>query len=761
MSVPQHGKAAAKFAAASSSRSAVPPQMQKWTPVCEKPPPDREKSVIIEGYGSHIMRRLLVDADGWREALDRDAGSPYESWTVSRDDSPEQRHRFVKACERTPAQLHWVSCNLARQLMREASLDKWQVINHFARSGVMGSKSGLLWNLRRMCQQEGSDLFEFFPRAYDLREPRELVRFILDFAVTCAEGVVQTPLTGVAQIMEAKAATDLLERLAQVLEIKVANALVTAGDLPPGEEPSAFSKEEWALLQGNLRTRPGASAGTPEKQTEQEVSTLAALALETRWWRDHLKNQSHRQFWLNGSRSIWILKDPNASCGRGIDVCSNLLDALSVAQAAEWNVVAQKYLERPLLVGQPKRKCDFRLWVTVSSWNPAAIWVWPEPYLRLASKAYNMDASTVSDHFVHLTNRAVQKTLDKEEAVSPVSAPEPRAEDEDHIWLLPAFFAWADGQGLKFKEQSARERWQSCTWPRMLAAVRAAVLASQVDVGKHPPGCFELFGFDFILDEDMWPWLLEANSSPDLCEDAGPSLRRMTEGALNEMLRLVLGLRTGSVQLPDKTAGSAECDETVPGSGRWRLCLLESMVLPEQWLNLQQVLKSSPKTTSVTSGAEAKRKFFLGAPWTVSPHVTVLNTLLGKERASEFLRHLAAKQGLLPGDDDESDSLFPVPIRGVVRQKLAGRDSMSPARSAIRPASLPQVEYAASSRRRTFQSGRSSSSSRVRLVAGARPLVGNLKDGASAFVDLAAASRDMVPRTSQRLSSTPAWRRPV
>jgi tubulin polyglutamylase TTLL5 len=62
---------------------------------------------------------------------------------------------------------------------------------------------------------------------------------------------------------------------------------------------------------------------------------------------------------------------------------------------------------------------------------------------------------------------------------------------------------------------------------------------SQVSAGlkkmTHKNNCFELLGFDILLDSDMKPWLMEVNLSPSLATESPLDLKIKSQLFLDTM----------------------------------------------------------------------------------------------------------------------------------------------------------------------------------------------------------------------------------
>ena len=64
-------------------------------------------------------------------------------------------------------------------------------------------------------------------------------------------------------------------------------------------------------------------------------------------------------------------------------------------------------------------------------------------------------------------------------------------------------------------------------WSRIYDLIIKAILSTEHNVyqntkklANHRTNCFELFGFDVIIDSELKPWLLEVNLSPALGTDS-------------------------------------------------------------------------------------------------------------------------------------------------------------------------------------------------------------------------------------------------
>ena len=69
------------------------------------------------------------------------------------------------------------------------------------------------------------------------------------------------------------------------------------------------------------------------------------------------------------------------------------------------SLIVQKYVENPLLI--EGHKFDIRIWALLD--HQGNYYVFEEGYLRFTSTPYRLDANSLSNNYVHLTNHALQK----------------------------------------------------------------------------------------------------------------------------------------------------------------------------------------------------------------------------------------------------------------------------------------------------------------------------------------------------------------
>uniref|UniRef100_A0A1A9W5I2 Tubulin glycylase 3B n=1 Tax=Glossina brevipalpis TaxID=37001 RepID=A0A1A9W5I2_9MUSC len=202
---------------------------------------------------------------------------------------------------------------------------------------------------------------------------------------------------------------------------------------------------------------------------------------------------------FDGCRNMWILK-PGYQCrGLNIIIRNNIDEILNWANNhMSRRYIVQKYIEQPLLIY--RTKFDIRQYMLVYiRESTVQIWLYKDCYLRFSSQEYTMDDLR---EVIHLTNNSVQKKYKNKTTRDPRL---PRS----NMWSLEQFKAFIDMQSLPDNV------WENQVYAGFKQNLTAVVLAS-LDETNLCENCFELYGCDFMLDEQYNPILIEINSTPDL-----------------------------------------------------------------------------------------------------------------------------------------------------------------------------------------------------------------------------------------------------
>ncbi|CAG5121522.1 unnamed protein product, partial [Candidula unifasciata] len=204
--------------------------------------------------------------------------------------------------------------------------------------------------------------------------------------------------------------------------------------------------------------------------------------------------------------SIWIMKPIAKSQGKGIFLFKRLKDITDWKRGVEYQpqllspdgtsqaietYVVQRYIENPYLIGG--RKFDIRVYVLVTSYNPLKVWLYRSGFARFANFRYSL--ATIDDNYIHLTNVAIQKT-------APDYDPEKGCK-------------WSIQQLRKYLTGKHGQQKINCLFQQMTNIFVLSLQSCQRVIinDKH---CFELYGYDILIDSDLRPWLIEINASPSL-----------------------------------------------------------------------------------------------------------------------------------------------------------------------------------------------------------------------------------------------------
>ena len=245
--------------------------------------------------------------------------------------------------------------------------------------------------------------------------------------------------------------------------------------------------------------------------------------------------------------NYWIIKPPDLFQGMGIKVskdfteikdhCQSLFNGIEKITAEQEEyckknnvelkpsiyksdfIVIQKYLDSPLLYYG--RKFDIRCYVLVDyCFN---VYMCREGHLKACSQQYDLNDL---DIFTHITNYSLQK----------------RCKD---------FAKYEQGNEISFKKfielldntNIIKGRGKKI-FNKIYSKMKEEIQISMNSIGRKLKGIpkvlsFQIFGYDFIIDKEYNPWILEINDNPGL-EISSELISHLIPRMIDDALRLTI-----------------------------------------------------------------------------------------------------------------------------------------------------------------------------------------------------------------------------
>ena len=197
------------------------------------------------------------------------------------------------------------------------------------------------------------------------------------------------------------------------------------------------------------------------------------------------------------------------------------------ARSCGTHFVVQKYIERPLLYHN--RKFDIRVWAVMTTKNE--IFFYKQGYLRTSSSEYDLDDQ---NQHVHLTNQCLQ--VKNKEIYG--------QHEEGNTLSFQQFQEYLDSEDF-LSSRSDIKKGQNVVIerdlvPRIKDIIIDSFCAVKAQINpNHRKNHFELFGYDFMVDEDFRVWLIEINSNPYL-GTPNKFTKQLVPAMVDELLNLTL-----------------------------------------------------------------------------------------------------------------------------------------------------------------------------------------------------------------------------
>ena len=180
-------------------------------------------------------------------------------------------------------------------------------------------------------------------------------------------------------------------------------------------------------------------------------------------------------------------------------------------------LIIQKYIEKPLLY--KGRKCDMRVWVLIT--QNLKVYFFKEGHLKTCSISFDINSE---DAFSHITNYSFQKYNEYFQ----------KYEKGNEV----PFYEFQKFIDEFYPDKNFKIKVNLYSQIKEIVSISMKSVKEQINKNFNNYQ-FEIFGYDFMLDENFNLFLIEINTNPGL-EESSPWIQIIVPRMLDDALRLTI-----------------------------------------------------------------------------------------------------------------------------------------------------------------------------------------------------------------------------
>ena len=381
-----------------------------------------------------------------------------------------------------------------------------QIVNHFEFHSSISNKSNMFLNLFQYCEANNINIWKYVPLTVFISPNNENEKFFDNLYDTINNYIVD--YNDINKSLDKEKNKEKYSKLFKTMKCSifgrrkdVAKDTWMMGSRTPIQIPNTHyeGKNLWVLKASNLN-RGQCIRLLDSKEKFHEI---------IKDWSQGINLKNTNKGTTENNIQLRLNSESNQQKNEEIPMSDTYITE---------KIVVQKYIEKPLCYYG--RKCDMRVWVMLT--QGMKVYVYKEGHLKTCSEKY--DINNQKDAFVHITNYSFQKhclNFQKFELGNEVP-----------------FYDFQKFLDKEFKDKKIDVKKHIMDQVKFIVGLTMKSVKEKINA-KNRNFCFEIFGYDFMMDINFNVYLLEINTNPGL-EISSPWIKAIVPRMVDDALRLTI-----------------------------------------------------------------------------------------------------------------------------------------------------------------------------------------------------------------------------